>query len=404
MGSVYPRGRVLWVAYTDADGRRRCVSSRVVLGATAAERERALLKAEAFLRRLEEAQREAISEGPLTLRRYAADWIARRRRRKVRTAGDDEARLRDWVLPVLGDRLLVEIRAPEIRTLFRDLTDSGELAPKTIHNIYGVLHCLFEDAVAEEKRDFSPCALKVRRRELPEKEDKDPTWREQAVFSMAEARRLCTDSSIPEWRRVAYAVAFLAGLREGELLGRRWRHYRPQLEPLGALDVVSSWNSKLHMETTTKTKRIRHVPVHPELARRLAEWRLSGWPRLMGRPPGDEDLLFPCPHARGQRKVVDAQRPRSGVSFLHALESDCERLGLRHRRVHDTRRSFISWCRGAGARDNMLKWVTHGRGKSILDDYTEPRWPDLCAQVLVLRFDFGECNVVPVRASHDMSP
>ena len=59
-------------------------------------------------------------------------------------------------------------------------------------------------------------------------------------------------------------------------------------------------------------------------------------------------------------------------------------LGLRPRRVHDFRRTFISLCRQDGARDDLLKWVTHGRPPGIMDVYTTPPWPALCAQMQVL--------------------
>lgn len=427
MSSIYPRGEpgreTLWLAFLDAAGKRRCVSTGYRLGLDPRENERALLKAEEMARALERKvaeQHAAAATGPMTLLRYATEWIARRRRRNISTVGDDEARLRDHVLPALGLRPLSEIRPPEIRVLFRELMDAGALAPKTIRNVYGTLHCLFADAVAEELRDASPCVLTSKRRELPEKEDKDPTWRAQAIYTMSEARQLCLDPSIAPWRRVLYAVLFFAALRIGEAVQRRWRDYEPEQEPLGSLAVVSAWNTKHHRETGTKTRRARSVPVHPELARVLAAWKLSGWGALMGRPPTPEDLLFPVAdrwrEAAGSASIPpptgsassssfevekEDTRPRSSKAVLNALKRDCRRLGFRERRIHDTRRSFISWARGAGANDGILRWVTHGAGKrTILDDYTTPPWPDLCSQVLVLRLDLRSGLVLPVTARH----
>lgn len=402
MSSVYVRGRSLWIAFTDAQGRRRGRASgeRVVAGDSAGN-ERAIARARAIARELdqlmEEERRGERAAGPPTLAAYARGWVAARKARRLSTACDNEAGLRDHVLPALGRMLLEEVRPRDVRQLFRRLMDGGRLAPKTVLNLYGTLHRLFADAVADELREASPCVLQARRGELPEKQDKDPLWRRQAVFTRAEARRLCMEEVVPWWRRVLYAGLFFGGVRIGEMLGRRWSDLDASRSPLHALSVHSAWNSKLHEERGTKTRRVRLVPVHPEWARTLAAWRLSGWAALTGRHPTVDDWIIP--HARS----AWFDRPRSSKSILKALQLDCRRLGLRPRRIHDMRRSFISWARSDGAQRDLLKWVTHGPGRAVIDDYTEPEWESLCAQVLVLRLDLVPAPVVQLdqRASRD---
>src|SRR5262245_54828728 len=44
---------------------------------------------------------------------------------------------------------------------------------------------------------------------------------------------------------------------------------------------------------TTKTEVPRWVPVHPTLAKILAEWKLSGWAQLIGRAPTADDFIMP---------------------------------------------------------------------------------------------------------------
>jgi hypothetical protein len=56
----------------------------------------------------------------------------------------------------------------------------------------------------------------------------------------------------------------------------------------------SSYDFKHKRVKDTKTERPREVPVHPTLAKVLAEWKLAGWQRLMGRAPKPEDLLVPA--------------------------------------------------------------------------------------------------------------
>jgi hypothetical protein len=53
-----------------------------------------------------------------------------------------------------------------------------------------------------------------------------------------------------------------------------------------------------------------------------------------------------------------------------SVVEDLERIRLRARRPHDTRRTFISIARADGARPDVLRWATHGPTGDIVDDYT----------------------------------
>ena len=106
-------------------------------------------------------------------------------------------------------------------------------------------------------------------------------------------------------------------------------------------------------EKTTKAQRPRQVPVHPVLAAILADWKLSGWARSMGRPHTADDLIAPGPGGR----------PWTVLTALKRFYKDLELLGLRRRHVHCTRRTFVSLCRDAGARGEILRWITHGPTK-----------------------------------------
>lgn len=383
MSSIYVRGNnpgVYWVGFTDAQGLRHSRTTGVRVERDPQGNERARLNAKAIaseLERLVEDERRVLETGPLTLATYARTWSDGRAAMGLESARDCWAGLRDHVLPVLGARPVAEIRREDVRLLFLRLMTARRLANKSILNVYGTLHSLFEDAVADGLCAATPCTLKKRRRELPENVPSNPLFQRQAVYSLVEARLLCLEESIKPQRRVLYACLFFGGMRIGEMLGRRWDDYDTSTEPLGTLTVHSSWNTKRREERATKTRRVRLVPIHPELARVLAEWRLSGWAAEFGRPPRGADFIIPpAPGA-------SAERPRSSKSVLKAVKADCRRLGLRERNTHDTRHTFISLCRGAGAVDRILRWISHGPGTStILDRYTQPIWPDLCAQVM----------------------
>jgi hypothetical protein len=79
---------------------------------------------------------------------------------------------------------------------------------------------------------------------------------------------------------------------------------------------------------------------------------------------------------------------------------DLARLGLRHRRFHDARRTFVSLARAGGA-GGLLRWVSHGPSKSEMQDvYTTPPWEALCREVLCIKAQLrGEASLLPLAAS-----
>ena len=118
------------------------------------------------------------------------------------------------------------------------------------------------------------------------------------------------------------------------------------------------------------------MPVHTVLAGLLAEWRLSGWPAMFGRTPGPDDLIIPSRLGKN----------RTANHMLKKFHQDLGRLGIRPRRQHDLRRTFISLCPGDGGRADILRWVTHSRPKTAtIDDYTTLVWNPLCEEVAKLR-------------------
>jgi len=205
-----------------------------------------------------------------------------------------------------------------------------------------------------------------------------------AKFEREEFEWLISDTRIPWDRRVAYALLGLGMLRHGEAAGLRWGNYHQpngtDIKPLGRLIIATSYDTG-----RTKTRVERWMPVHPVLAAMLAEWRLAGWTREFGRAPGAEDLIVPHtkPTNRGPR--VEFGGMRSDHDTYKRLRIDCDAVGLRHRRVHDLRRTGITLAREDGADKDVLCFCTHGGPEDIMDVYTSLGWSKLCAQIAVIQ-------------------
>jgi integrase len=371
MGSIYPRGKKLWARYKDEAGEWASAPTPFHIGEKP--------KAQRFVRELEARidARKTVGASvglepgeAITVVKYADRWISDRRALGIRSWNDDRARLRH-ALPALGEMQMENVRPRHLRDLVLQLRKTSALAPRSIRHVYATLTTMFRSAVADELLTATPCVLA--KGILPKKVDKDPSWRAGAIYTREEVERLISDLRIPQDRRVLYGLKGLAALRHGEAAGLRWRQYYQTLEPLAALNLEE-----------TKSQVPRRIPVHPVLASMLAEWKLAGWERTYGRVPTADDLIIPT------RNLTGRQSPESQSALL----GDLALLGLRRRRGHDLRRTFITLAQVDGARRDLLETITHGPRGDIINIYTSFPWPALCAEVAKLKIELREGKVL----------
>ena len=323
------------------------------------------------LQRVEDAKRapadSSPQDGTLTVDAYANVFLAERRKLGLTDVVTDEGRLKNHVLPAIGHLRLDQVRKQHVRDLVLALRKADKLSPSSIRSTWGIMRTMFYTAAVEGRIVVSPCHEALKRGkhgDLPPKVDADPHWRATAVFTREELERLISDETILPDRRMVVALKGLAALRHGEAAVLRWRQVELDAEPLGRISLGSD----------TKTLVARLVPVHPTLAKMLAAWKLSGWHAVYGRAPKPDDLVVPT-RALTERDASEAQ-----VQFLEDLAS----LGMRHRRGHDLRRTFISLARADGADRDKLKAITHGPSRAILDLYTTWDFATLAAEVAKL--------------------
>jgi integrase len=399
MGTVYARGTRLWLGFSapvGPNGKRLRFhrASGYSVGQEPQAREE--------LRIIEERIRAG--GGPpvpvVTLAEFGRRWAAARVGRDVWTnAKLDQQALENhlYAAPLqlpqhlggavkFGELGLGAVRELHVRAWLEQLETKG-LAGRTRSSLYSLLNRIFKRAERDELVTRNPC--KLTRDELPRQVDQDPAWRAGARFTVAELEQLISDARVPLDRRVFYAIGFLGGLREGEIAALRWRSYDARLRPLGCFSVGASYTRKNKREKEPKSGRPRKVPVHPLTAKLLATWRATGWRRQHGRAPTPDDLVVP-------------NRAGTYVTDLNVSENwhhDLELLGLRHRRFHDTKRTFVSLCRERGATP-LLRWVSHGpTAREMLDVYSSPDWKALCSEVLRLKAKLRTGKVVQLSAT-----
>lgn len=364
-GSIYLRGDVWWMAYYDAAGKRRLVSTGLRQEKDA---ERLLIAT----RKKVAAQAEAGAAGG-SLASYAeAKWLPVRERMGHAAFRNERTRMLKHIVPRIGSMRLEDIDARHVIALIRELR-AAALAPRTIRHVIGDLSNLMREAEIDKLIDRNPCEL-LRRGDLPAVKDADPRWRATAIFTHEEIEALLFDTRIPWGRRIDYAVAALTGARSGERVVLRWSHWDAAREPLGCLTFEGAYSENLRKEKGTKTEVPRYFPVHPTLALLLADWRANGWAEDNGRAPRADDLILPHGGKRRTNSVI-----------WKGLQADLETLGLRNRRVHDFRRTTISLAMADGARRDIMQTLTHPSRKQAFDLYVSLPWETLCSEVAKIR-------------------
>lgn len=403
MSSRFARGNKLYANIKDAQGVWRQVPTGFDVGQEA--------KADKRIAELErEVERQRRGESvELTVRRWVEEWSNEQKDRDVVDWKRNKAWLVDLVVPEIGDMLVREVRTPHIVAMFKkirkapsDVTGKPR-APRTLHNIHGVVRSMFKDAELAGHLEHAPASLDER--QLGHKVDADPEWREEALFERTEIETMISSHKIPWDRRVQYAIEFLAGTRPSEAAALRWKRYDPTREPLGSLRIAKSYSARLDREKGTKTNTMRVVPVHAALAAILAEWKLTGWPEMFGREPGDDDLIIPLPPADAAartHKTGEAFRPDYYMR-RRWVESDLVELGWRHRRHYDTRATFVTLAVNDGAKAAIIRdRVTHTKPRRDGFDYYDrgDHWLETCAEVAKLKITRPRdphANVIPMR-------
>jgi len=322
--------------------------------------------------------------GAASLREWIKAWLVKRQE-----AGHDwkkdRGRLAKHVLPALGDLALVDVTTARIADLVHDLRFKKKLANRTVRNIYSVLAAALRDAAFAGRITTSPCILDER--QLGPVVDKDPEWRDGAIFTREEAEHMMADTRIPPDRRIVYALGLLAGLRPGEGAALRWRHYLER-KPLRCLVVALSYSTSRSQTKRTKTEAVRHVPVHPALAKLLDAWQAHGWARMMGVAPGPDDLLVPLPPDVKRTKRTGERFRGWDYTGKKWREHDEPMLGWRHRSVYDTKSTFITLAIEDGADPDIIRdRVTHTKPRrDAFDGYDRgPHWVATCREVAKLR-------------------
>ena len=358
-GALYVRGGVWYGRWYDSAGDRpqraigkvRQPGSRDGFTRSQAERElRRIMDSEQRIRRADRAAPSMAEMGEMLGVRLQS---LGRKRSTIETV---ESHVRVHIAPWFGETGVDELDESKVEAFVASLGRKG-CSPKTIRNVMGTLHSLFEVARRRKIVRANPCQIV----ELPKTDDGDAAIRfldhvELEALLRAAPPEASAAAEHDWWRveRVMYLAAAMTGMRQGELLAVRWSDidWPAQKVRVHASFVRGEFGSP-------KSKRsVRAIPLGRRLVGELDELhRQSAW-------DGDDDLVFANPHTG---------RPMDRSKILKRFKAACKRGRVKVVRFHDLRHTFGTRIAASGQipMRTLQEWMGHRDFKTtqIYADY-----------------------------------
>lgn len=219
----------------------------------------------------------------------------------------------DLLTPADVDAMLADLEDEQIQYK-SDAAPHRRYAPRSLNHARTTLRTVFSRAIQAQK-------VRLATNPVAGSETREVAQSDLVTLTHKEVTRLLAVVEDPT--RAIYAVAVFAGLRRGEI----WALRRDAIDLERGTIKVSASNHR----ASTKTGRVRVVPIHAELRPHLARQMLSH--KLA--------LVFPSP-LTGKMRSADAKASRD-------LQAALERAGVkRHLRFHDLRHTCATLFIQAG--------------------------------------------------------
>jgi integrase len=303
---VYPTGDKAYVLSYRVNGRKRLMTlgscSVMALDQARHQAKKHLLAAKEGDDPLEAKQRAARGETVKDLCNAYLEQYAKARKRSWR---EDERRIRQHILPALGNLKAAKIKRNDVAALHRKV---GATAPYEANRLLALLSKMFAEA---EKWAIVPEGHPNPARKVEKfKEAKRDRWlTPEEIPKLAEA----IDQDRNPYARSAFWLYLLTGTRKSELLAAKWEHV--------------DWTRKELKIPETKAGRVHYVPLsEPALALLRSVPRLDGNPHIL-------------PGLKAGAHLVNITKP-----WLRIRKA----AGVEDVRLHDLRRTVGSWLAQSG--------------------------------------------------------
>jgi integrase len=292
--------------------------------------------------------------GRQTVEQYLTGWLnTKRATRSYRTWQGYAELVRLHVVPTIGKIALTKLTPQRIQQLYTEKLASG-LSTTTVRHLHAMLHTALEQAVKHSLVARNVCDLV----DAPRFASHD-----MHTLTAEEAQRFLKLAQGDRFEAL-YVLALTTGLREGELLGLRWRYVDVERGALQVRGNVQRIEGKPVVKEPKTDSSARQVLLTKFAVDALRQHRLRQLEeRLkMGDTWDEQDLVFPN----------QVGGPMYAQNFLSRSYLPLrKRAGIPQVRFHDLRHSAATLLLASGVHPKVVSEILgHSRIAVTMDLYS----------------------------------
>lgn len=342
-GTVTQRGENSFRAQIQIDGNRYSHTART--------RKEAQQWLDARNRELE--QNFDYSQGLVTLEEFLTQWLKRKKRDlKLKTWVDYQYTVEKKIIPYLGEMKIREIIRQDIENLY-DTMDLMGIGIPTINKTHRVLRAALNDAMRDDIILRNPARYAT-----------PPKYIQPEMSILEEYQLSHFIAAASESRFEAlYYLAITTGMREGELLGLKWKDIKWETQVLHIQRQLTRITGYGLQFTTPKTqKSVRTIPLSDDeidvLRKHVLRQRLEK--QVAGDSWKEHNLLF----------TTTIGTPLDCSNLQKDYLSVLERASLPRIRFHDLRHTAASLMLNNGVEViKASRMLGHAKVSTTLDIY-----------------------------------
>ncbi|MEH7523876.1 site-specific integrase [Bacillus sp. JJ1503] len=302
-------------------------------------------------------QSTAVSQSNMTLNEYMIQWFIERKNKVERTTyNNNKAFFKYYISPALGCIKLSDMSPILLQNFANNLTAKGNLSAGTIHKIFDVLKVVFQRAVIF-KLISENYAKYV---ELPKLRKKEMNvWDlDQVNYFLSEIKEIRK----ADFYYTAYIIALLTGMRQGEILGLRWKDVSFNKKLIYIRQVLTHDGKELRLGTKTIAG-LRTISISDTLCEHLQKTKndIKELKRIYGKKFQDNDLVI----------CTKKGSPVNSSNLIRAFKKDIQKVGLPIIRFHDTRHTHATMLIEQNINPKLIsERLGHARIGITLDIYS----------------------------------
>ena len=205
----------------------------------------------------------------LTVKAWLTTWMEEYVQQSVKplTYSTYKSKINTHIIPALGSIKLQSLNPTQIQSFINDLSRVEKLQPKSVKDVFGILHKALEQALKLRYIVINPCNACT----LPriEKREVKPLTDEDIQNFLAEIH--------DEQFKDLFTVTLFTGMREGEICGLSWNDINFKSGTITVRQQIQKGKEKgsKHYIAKTKNSRSRTITAAPFILDTLKEIRAA---------------------------------------------------------------------------------------------------------------------------------